>query len=94
MKKQIHKRIDDLNKKLAELKAQKLQADARERARHLNQKRKNDTRQKILLGSFLLAQIPVDRLSQFCLGNKSLDSWLTRPADRALFGLPNSEVPE
>jgi hypothetical protein len=59
----------------------------REEARLNVKKRAKDTRRKILAGAFVL-----DRASRDDQYNgwlvKSLDGFLTRPDDRALFGLP------
>lgn len=56
------------------------------------QARADDTRRKILIGSFIIATASGDlsRLAELRLNGKSLDEFLSRPADRRLFGLPSS----
>lgn len=52
--------------------------------------RKDDTRRKILAGAWLLDEMNQrEDFKEFVY--KKLDSFLTRPADRALFGLPLSK---
>ena len=63
-----------------EAKIKKLQGQARA------QERKQDTRRKILLGSYMLAEAGRQGRDLLALG-KMLDSHLKRPSDRRLFGL-------
>ena len=53
----IEKKIKAQLEKLKQLKAQKQAALAREKAKQKAQERKDDTRRKILLGSFLMKQM-------------------------------------
>ena len=53
----IDKKLDALLEKQKQLKAQKQAAQARERSKQQAQARKDDTRRKILIGSFILKQI-------------------------------------
>ena len=53
----IEKKIEAQLEKLKQLKAQKQAALAREKAKQKAQERKDDTRRKILLGSFLMKQM-------------------------------------
>ena len=85
LKEQIDKLLDDrkkLDARLAALKGKEREAE-----------RKQDTRRKILVGSYLLDQVerkvyPEARLLA------ELDSYLKRDRDRSLFGLPPLEDPE
>lgn len=88
----LAKKIDDLNQKLVQLKAQKSAAESRERSKNLAVNRKIDVRRKILLGSFLLAQIGESQIGGFEARGKRFDDWLSRPEDRLLFGLAGQEV--
>ena len=50
----IEKKIEAQLEKLKQLKAQKQAIEARERTKQKEQQRKDDTRRKILLGSYLI----------------------------------------
>jgi hypothetical protein len=50
----IEKKIEAQLEKLKQLKAQKQAIEARERTKQKEQERKDDTRRKILLGSYLI----------------------------------------
>ena len=82
----LDERISGLEEKLKQLKTRQARLDARKRALASRQERKNDTRRKILLGATVLARIDRGELDQ-----ATVDTWLnqslTRPDDRALFGL-------
>ena len=84
-------RIEDKRKRLQELQAQ---IDAME-AREAEKQRKNDTRRKIIAGALALEHMDNNPKSEF--GKKLaalLDEYVTKPGERALFGLkpiPKSE---
>ena len=82
----LDERIIGLEEKLKQLKTRQARLDARKRALTSRQARKNDTRRKILLGATVLARIDRKELDQAEV-NRWLDQSLTRPDDRALFGL-------
>jgi hypothetical protein len=73
---------------LEKLKEQKAKLDARIQlieARAKTQERKDDTRKKILVGSYYLDNsIKNNSMKEI---NKLMDEYLTRDTDRALFGL-------
>jgi len=70
---------------------ERLRAEERQLKAQLRQaERRADTRRKILLGSWLLAQADGD----FRALASRLDDFLTRPADRDLFGLPQLPTEE
>ena len=86
----IDGRIEAAKKRLKQLNAQKQQLEARKRSEDSKRKRTDDTRRKILVGAAILAKVergewPRARLLEM------LNSTLTRPDERALFDLPNSE---
>ena len=56
----LDKRIETQLEKLKQLKAQKQAVEARGRAKQKEQERKDDTRRKILLGSWILNKIKHD----------------------------------
>lgn len=76
--------------KLAKLEEQRARLNAeiqRVRARDQKQKRKEETRRKVLVGAWILGKVesgewPEERLLD------GLDGYLERDHDRALFGLP------
>ncbi len=82
--------IDDtiatLEARLKQARARKQQIEARKKAAESKKQRSDDTRRKILLGAAILAKVdrgdwPKARMLEM------MDQTLTRPADRALFGL-------
>ena len=81
----IEKKIKAQLEKLKQLKAQKQAALAREKAKQKAQERKDDTRRKILLGSFLMKQMEDEAQKQKILAG--LNQYLTEDRDRKLFGL-------
>jgi len=81
-KKQISK-LDLLLEKKKQLEAQII----KEKNRTISEERKVDTRQKILLGAYLKEKYK-GKESELA---KLLDPFLTKPQDRALFGLPEKK---
>lgn len=81
----LTKKIDDLSQKLAQLKAQKQQVDAAQKAKKLAVNRKADIRKKILLGAFVLDQIGAGDILVFEVAGRRFDTWLTRAEDLQLF---------
>lgn len=82
----LSERIEALESRLRELKHRQQRVEARKRSLQGQRERRDDTRRKILVGALVLTQVergdyPRERL------RKALDSFLTRPGDRALFGL-------
>jgi hypothetical protein len=73
-------KLADLEKQEAQLKAR----ISREKARLREKERKQDTRRKIIAGALALEHKDGD--FQHVL-NRLLDEYVTRPDDRALFGL-------
>lgn len=82
------KRADALAAEAAQARARAQRLEAIEREKMEKAHRANDTRRKVLLGAYVMhAQPDLAHSSDFA-------SWLTRPTDRALFGLqPLPEVP-
>ena len=72
----------------AKEKAQRLEAKAR--AVQAGAERAKDTKRKVLLGAYLLAQARAQgwELAALHVGQQPLADYLTRPEDRALFQLP------
>ena len=79
----MSKRLEQLLKKREELSAQIQKI----RAREATQKRKEDTRRKILLGALVMEMIEKGELEQGKIW-KRLDGFLTREIERKLFDLP------
>ena len=79
----MSKRLSQLLKKREELSAQIQKI----RAREATQKRKEDTRRKILLGALVMEMMSKGELDRDKL-MKRLDGFLTREIDRKLFELP------
>lgn len=89
----INETIAELETKLKQAKAlkQKIDADRKKAQQELN--RKNEDRQKILIGAMILADVSAGRISQKNL-LANLSAYLTRPADRALFDFSPLKPPE
>lgn len=87
----LERRIKAAEERAAQLKARKRKMEAQERAREAGAKKRRETRQRILLGAFLLHAFKGKQLSDIArlkVGEASLDGFLSRPDDRELFGLP------
>ena len=81
----LEQRIAKQEERLKQLKSQKQAKDAREKAKQKEQDRKNDTRRKILLGSYLLKKMEDEAEKQKILAE--INEYLTEDRDRKLFGL-------
>ncbi|MDC5277432.1 mobilization protein [Acinetobacter baumannii] len=81
----LDQKIAKQQEKLNQLKAQKQAALAREKAKQKAQERKDDTRRKILLGSYLLKKMEDEAEKQKTLAG--LNEYLTEERDRKLFDL-------
>ncbi len=76
----MSKKLDDLLKKREQLNAQ----IQKESSKHSQQKRKDDTRRKILLGTLMMEMMKKGELDEKKI-MKRLDSFLSRDTDRKLF---------
>ena len=85
----IEKKIEAQLDKLKQLKAQKQAIEAREKNKNKEQQRKDDTRRKILLGSYLIKKMQNEANKEKILAE--LNEYLTENRDRQLFDLPNIE---
>jgi regulator of protease activity HflC (stomatin/prohibitin superfamily) len=83
----IEKKIEAQLEKLKQLKAQKQAIEARERTKQKEQQRKDDTRRKILLGSYLIKKMQNEANKEKILAE--LNEYLTENRDRQLFDLPD-----
>lgn len=83
----IEDTIASLEFKLKQAKALKQKQEAQKRAQQQKLIRTQDTRRKILIGSLFLQRASSSDAAQAEL-KTLLDSFLTRPDDRALFDLP------
>ena len=83
----LDERISSLETKLKQLKTRQARLEARKKTLASRRARKDDTRRKILAGAIVLARVEQGRLSEAEF-RSWLDAALTRPDDRALFGLP------
>jgi large subunit ribosomal protein L7/L12 len=87
----IDDRIKAQEDKLKQLKALKQKQEAMKRAAEAKANRANDTRRKILIGAMMLDHMEKNEATKTSVMGK-LDAFLTRPDDRALFGLPEPKV--
>jgi len=76
--------------KLKQLKARKQAIEARERSKQKEQERKDDTRRKILLGSYLIKKMNANEANKEKI-LAELNEYLTEDRDRQLFGLPSNK---
>ena len=86
----IEKKIEAQLEKLKQLKAQKQAIEAREKTKQKEQDRKDDTRRKILLGSYLIKKMQNEANKEKIL--TELNEYLTENRDRQLFDLPDIEA--
>ena len=82
-KEEMSKKLDDLLKKREQLNAQ----IQKERNKQSQQKRKEDTRRKILLGALMVEMMKKGELDEKKI-LKRLDVFLTKDIDRKLFDFP------
>ena len=81
----LNEKIEKQLEKLNQLKAQKQAIEAREKKKISEQKRKEETRKKILLGSYLLNKMKNEEEEKQILAE--LNEYLTEDRDRKLFNL-------
>ena len=81
----LNEKIEKQLEKLNQLKAQKQAIEAREKKKATEQQRKDDTRRKILLGSYLLKKMENEANKEKIL--TELNEYLTEDRDRKLFDL-------
>jgi len=86
----IEKKIEAQLEKLKQLKAQKQAIEAREKTKQKEQERKDDTRRKILLGSYLIKKMQNEANKEKILAE--LNEYLTENRDRQLFDLPDIDA--
>ena len=86
----IEKKIEAQLEKLKQLKEKKKAIEARERSKQKEQERKDDTRRKILLGSYLIKKMQSNEANKETI-LMELNEYLTENRDRQLFDLPNIE---
>ena len=82
----LEKRIQEQTEKLNQLRAQKQKAQNRLRAKEREQKRKDDTRRKILIGACMM-KLAEDNPEANDRMLRQLDRFLTEERDRRLFQL-------
>lgn len=87
----IEKKIEAQLEKLKQLKAQKQAIESRERTRQKEQTRKDDTRRKVLAGSYVLSLAEKDPQNKQKLMD-GLNQYLTEERDRKLFNLAKTET--
>ena len=81
----LDKKIQAQIEKLKQLKAQKQAVETRDRAKLKEQERKDDTRRKILLGSYLIKKMENEANKEKILAE--LNEYLKEDRDRQLFNL-------
>ena len=82
----LEQKIEQQEQKLKQLKAQKQAVEAREKKRVAEQQRKDDTRRKILLGSYLIKKMQANEANKEKI-LAELNEYLTEDRDRKLFNL-------
>ena len=81
----LEQKIEKQEERLKQLKAQKQAIEAREKKKISEQQRKDETRKKILLGSYLLKEMEDETEKTKILAE--LNEYLTEDRDRKLFNL-------
>ena len=87
----LEQKIAKQEERLRQLKAQKQAIEARERSKQKEQERKDDTRRKILLGSYLIKKMNANEANKEKI-LAELNEYLTENRDRQLFDLPDIEA--
>ena len=87
----LEQQISKQQERLKQLKAQKQAIDAREKTKQKEQERKDDTRRKILLGSYLIKKMQSNEANKEKI-LAELNEYLTENRDRQLFDLPDIEA--
>ena len=82
----LEKKIEAQLEKLKQLKARKQAIEAREKSKQKEQERKDDTRRKILLGSYLIKKMNANETNKEKI-LAELNEYLTEDRDRILFDL-------
>ena len=82
----IEKKIEAQLEKLKQLKAQKQSIESRAKSKQKEQERKDDTRRKILLGSYLIKKMNANEANKEKI-LAELNEYLTEDRDRQLFDL-------
>ena len=85
----LEKKIEAQLEKLKQLKARKQAIEAREKSKQKEQERKDDTRRKILLGSYLIKKMNDNEANKEKI-LAELSEYLVEDRDRKLFSLPSS----
>lgn len=78
----VQKKLDAAQERVKQLKARQAAMLARQRAKEAEERRKRETRQKILIGAYILKHRTDDEIRQM------LNNYLEQDRDRELFGLP------
>lgn len=81
----LNEKIAKQEERLKQLKVQKQATIAREKGKQKEQDRKDDTRRKILLGSYLLKKMENEENKEKILAE--MNEYLTQERDRKLFNL-------
>lgn len=93
-KQRAHKSAAEIEEQIAALKKRKQQLEKQimlVQNRKEKIRRKEETRKKILMGAERLNRLKKGEMTNQQL-LEELDSYLTRPGDRALFGLPTAPI--
>ena len=85
----LEKKIEAQLEKLKQLKARKQAIEAREKSKQKEQERKDNTRRKILLGSYLIKKMNDNEANKEKI-LAELNEYLTEDRDRQLFGLSDT----
>ncbi len=80
----MNQKLDELLKRREQLNAQIQKI----RTKEANQKRKEDTRRKVLLGALMMEMMEKGEIDSQKI-RKKLSSFITKDIDRKLFDLPN-----
>lgn len=89
-------RLEALDKKIEQMKAQRAQIAARKRAAEQKAKRSTDTRRKVLLGAWVMAQLEDPKQGPVLRAwlADSLPRWLTRDDDREILADFMAQAPQ
>lgn len=83
-------RAEELAKQAQQARSKAQRLEAKERALQAGKDRAQDTKRKVLLGAYVMAQAKANgwNLKELHIGQQPLADYLVRDEDRALFSLP------
>jgi len=90
---ELQEQQEKVERELKQRRARIVRLKRQQQAKLTNQRRKEDTRRKVLIGAAILARVQAGEMRDDQL-TAMMDAYLERDDDRALFDLPRSSASE